>query len=247
MSDEGSYVCRLPNGSETRTILEVTTGCHNNLKVSSKWLNQSSLQLSCQHCTSGTAADSFNWLLNSKQLGRRPWAHKSHLGSNVTLNPIRPAIWGRWECHSKSNLTWISEICLKKHMMKDAASHRWFPASTPWTPAAAPKKPDVTGTEVWIWTTLLAGLGLVPVLGIAVCFWARESAGRRNKRRKKAIDHASLRNPAEALLLQNKEVPEQRSLDEATASLHYAQLQLPPGKSSSIPPQDSPTIYAAVI
>lgn len=28
MSDEGSYVCRLPNGTEIRTILEVTTGMY---------------------------------------------------------------------------------------------------------------------------------------------------------------------------------------------------------------------------
>ncbi|XP_060094208.1 uncharacterized protein LOC132571433 [Heteronotia binoei] len=122
MSDEGTYVCRLPNGSETRIILEVTTGCHNNLTVSSQWLNQSSLRLSCHPCQSAKVVGRFYWTLNSERLGRRRWAQKSHSGSYVTLNPIRPVIWGQWECRSIDNPTWVSEICLKQHTMQDAGS-----------------------------------------------------------------------------------------------------------------------------
>ncbi|XP_054833753.1 uncharacterized protein LOC129328604 isoform X2 [Eublepharis macularius] len=230
MSDEGTYVCRLPNGSETHTILEVTTGCHNHLTVSSQWLNESSLRLSCHHCRSVNTARGFYWTLNSERLGRRSWAQKSHSGSYITLNPIRPVIWGRWECRSTVNSSWVSEICLKQQTREDAA---------------APGGHDVREVEVWIWTLFLAGLALVPVIGIVLCFC--KSTGRKNKERKEETDHASLRNPAGILLRQNEELSERESLEETSASLHYAQLQHPSRKSPSILTTDSTTVYAAIV
>uniref|UniRef100_A0ACB8EGD2 Uncharacterized protein n=1 Tax=Sphaerodactylus townsendi TaxID=933632 RepID=A0ACB8EGD2_9SAUR len=164
MSDEGSYVCRLPNGSETRTLVEMKTGCHNNLTVSSQRLNESSLQLSCHPCQPVKVAGGFYWTLNSERLGRRRWAQKSHSGSYITLNPVRPVIWGRWECRSIANPTWVSEICLKPPTREDAAD--------------APGGPKMKGAEIWIWALLVAGLAVVPILGTIVCLCKRRSAGR---------------------------------------------------------------------
>ncbi|XP_048343241.1 uncharacterized protein LOC125427731 [Sphaerodactylus townsendi] len=233
MSDEGSYVCRLPNGSETRTLVEMKTGCHNNLTVSSQRLNESSLQLSCHPCQPVKVAGGFYWTLNSERLGRRRWAQKSHSGSYITLNPVRPVIWGRWECRSIANPTWVSEICLKPPTREDAAD--------------APGGPKMKGAEIWIWALLVAGLAVVPILGTIVCLCKRRSAGRKNKRRKKEIDHATLRCPPGVLLQQDEELPEREDLEEATTSLHYAQLQLPPRKFPSIPSLDVTTIYAAIV
>ncbi|XP_077778767.1 uncharacterized protein LOC144326199 [Podarcis muralis] len=115
MSDSGTYVCRSPDGSETRTMLDVTAGCHNNVYVSFWWLNASSLRLSCRHCRSpgNFKENSFRWMLNSKPLGNERWFEKTNYGSLVQLLSTRRRAWGRWECHSLANHTWVSEICLE--------------------------------------------------------------------------------------------------------------------------------------
>nr|XP_034954582.1 megakaryocyte and platelet inhibitory receptor G6b-like isoform X2 [Zootoca vivipara] len=123
MSDSGTYVCRLPNGLETRTVLEVTAGCHNNVFVSFWWLNASSLRLSCRHCRSpgNFKPNSFRWMLNSKPLGNEHWFEKSNFGSFVQLLSTRRRAWGRWECHSLANHTWVSEICLEPPVREKGA------------------------------------------------------------------------------------------------------------------------------
>ncbi|KAJ7317314.1 hypothetical protein JRQ81_003476 [Phrynocephalus forsythii] len=70
-SDAGLYLCRLPNGSETHTQLQVNPACHNNLLVTSEWLPPSLLRLSCHRCFPSRRTDSFRWTVNAKPLGNR--------------------------------------------------------------------------------------------------------------------------------------------------------------------------------
>ncbi|XP_060126938.1 uncharacterized protein LOC118076117 isoform X2 [Zootoca vivipara] len=135
MSDSGTYVCRLPNGLETRTVLEVTAGCHNNVFVSFWWLNASSLRLSCRHCRSpgNFKPNSFRWMLNSKPLGNEHWFEKSNFGSFVQLLSTRRRAWGRWECHSLANHTWVSEICLEPPVREKGAGREPPEAPQSWT------------------------------------------------------------------------------------------------------------------
>ncbi|XP_063148857.1 uncharacterized protein LOC134489915 [Candoia aspera] len=189
MSDSGTYICRLSNGSETHTILQVTTGCHNNLFVSFRWLSLSSLQLNCRPCYT-QKTDAFRWLLNSKRLGNPGWAKKSNMGSSVLLRPIQDKAWGRWECQSISNPESISEICLSSPIGDEdedidstqttlsASSHGSSPAVTG-TSEVTQTYRDVDGIATWIWVLLLIGLALVTAaLGVTLCFWKKEFSSR---------------------------------------------------------------------
>ncbi|XP_062979580.1 uncharacterized protein LOC134396904 isoform X2 [Elgaria multicarinata webbii] len=259
MSDAGTYICILPNRSETHTILQVTPGCHNHLFVSYRQLNLFSLQLSCHHCGLPGKTDAFRWTLNSRRLGTPRWANKNNSGSSVTLYPIRPVVWGRWECHSVANPAWVSEICLTPPTgQKDAGTPRIlqeeFPSAKPasltsshWavptittTTEAAPAWSDVNGFPLG-WASLL--VGLVLVLAMAMWLWKRNVIGRKRRGRKEWTDRASLRNSIRT----NKEICETESLDKISVSLHYAQLQHPRRKSSAVRTPDSTTVYAVIV
>nr|XP_020670520.1 uncharacterized protein LOC110090959 isoform X1 [Pogona vitticeps] len=252
MSDAGIYLCRLPNGSETHTELQVDPGCHNNLLVSYEWLHPSLLKLSCHHCIFQRRTDSFRWVVNSKPLGNRRWAKKSNHGSTVMLHPFRQTVWGRWECHSLDYTSWVSEICLVapiRYMEADFGSAD----TTSWASFLSSSSPlarttDVTPTghalkriAVWIWTLLLVGLVLLlAALGMAV--WLK----RKHQERKKWTDPT-----------RQKEIMKKENLDEIfspcgssfqrPASLYYAQLQHPRRKSTSIRTADSSTVYAVIV
>ncbi|XP_025027251.1 uncharacterized protein LOC112541556 [Python bivittatus] len=261
MSDSGTYICRLSNGSETHTILHVTTGCHNNLFVSFHWLNVSSLQLNCHHCYI-QKVDSFRWTLNSKRLGNPPWAKKSDKGSSVLLHPIQDKVWGRWECQSLSNPAWISEICLSSPIgEKDedvASTQPTLSASSHWSSPAVTRTTEVTqthhdtdGVTTWIWVLLLVGLTLVTAaLGVTLCFLKREFSGRyphnnaarASGERMAQTDFTSVRNP-----IRKKKIGKQESLDERSVSLYYAQLQHSQGKSPPVQAPDNATVYAVIV
>ncbi|XP_061475274.1 megakaryocyte and platelet inhibitory receptor G6b [Rhineura floridana] len=258
MSDAGTYVCRLPNGSETRTILEVTTGCHNNLFVSFRWLSASSLRLSCRHCDlpGRVKANSFRWMLNSQRLGNPHWAEKSNSGSFVTLLSTPRGVWGRWECHFLANRTWISEICLQAPIEENGAdtlqaiyedsSAELTPSLTPslWPRPAIAKTTEAAGAEPGdmkgIWPLLLVGLVLVPAtLGMTVWLWKKNlTAGKQRERKERTVVMTSR---------MNEDIYGSESLGERSASLHYAQLQHPRRKSTSVRTPDSTTVYAVIV
>ncbi|CAI5768028.1 megakaryocyte and platelet inhibitory receptor G6b-like isoform X2 [Podarcis lilfordi] len=242
MSDSGTYVCRSPDGSETRTMLDVTAGCHNNVYVSFWWLNASSLRLSCRHCHSpgNFKAKSFRWMLNSKPLGNGHWFEKSNFGSIVQLLSTRRRAWGRWECHSLANHTWVSEICLEPPVQEKGAGSASAelppylvsflspsPSAAETTDAAPAEAGGVKGTEIWIWVLLFLGLALL-------C-----GCGRGSQR----PGCTSAINPARV----NEELYQRKSLDEGPACLHYAQLEYPRRKSTSACTQDGTTVYAVIV
>ncbi|XP_008119918.2 carcinoembryonic antigen-related cell adhesion molecule 1 isoform X1 [Anolis carolinensis] len=240
LSDAGTYVCRLPNGSETRTTLWMTQGCHNNLLVSSKQLGPSSMKLTCHHCYSSDTGNSFQWILNSKRLGNPRWAKKRNLGSTIIIDPIRQAALGRWECQSRANPLLISEICLSPSKEEQAASH--------WTRPPIATETTFTGhtpngTAVWFWA-VLAVLVIVPaVIGGAVWLRKKLLMDRQNRENRELTDHASLRNATR----REEDIMKRESLDETHASLHYAQLQHPRRKSASVRTPDSTTVYAVIV
>ncbi|XP_053157765.1 uncharacterized protein LOC128347324 [Hemicordylus capensis] len=260
MSDSGTYVCRLLNGSERNTTLEVRPGCHNNLSVSFHQLNPSTLLLNCSHCPPQRKAGSFRWTFGSSSnpLGNREWAKKNNNGASVTLHPttsIPQYVWGLWQCRSVANPTWGSEICLiPPTEAKDAGDFGIggdFVSTKPtssvpgWWTTAVTAGHDAKGSEVWIWTLLSAGLALMAIgLGMAMLFWKRGLIRRKYRRRKKEKEQLSL-SPVRVLLHNNEEIC--NSLDEGSASLHYAQLQHPSRISSSIWASDSTTVYAVIV
>ncbi|XP_070789519.1 uncharacterized protein [Pituophis catenifer annectens] len=256
MSDSGIYICRLSNGSETHTILEVTTGCHNNILVSSHWLSISYLRLTCQLCNNQNT-DSFRWLLNSKRLGNHRWAKKSNMGSSVLLHPIRDKIWGRWECQSIFNPEWSSEICLSSPIGETdeipeyidstqptwSALSDWSSPATIQTTEVMQRHHAVDRTATWIWMLLLAGLALIiAALSVTLYFWKKDFSNRATGERMEHTDFASARNP-----IRKEKIGKQESLDERSASLYYAQLQLLQGKSPPVQTPDNATVYAVIV
>ncbi|XP_044275507.1 uncharacterized protein LOC123017914 isoform X2 [Varanus komodoensis] len=259
MSDAGTYICLLPSNSETRTILHVTSGCHNNLFVSAEPLSNSSFQLMCHHCPWRGKKYAFRWTLNSEPLGNRRWAKKKDFGSSVTLYPFQEVFWGRWECRSLVNFSWVSEICLtppkgQKEVgtptilqQEIALAEPTSLASTPWadptfarTTAAAPAGHEVKGFALWSWALLLAGSLLVlTALGVAGWQWNSQVAARKHEGKEEWTDHASIRT--------NEDTFERESLNERSASLHYAQLQHLQQKSKAVQTPDSITVYAVIV
>ncbi|XP_042308382.1 uncharacterized protein LOC121922717 [Sceloporus undulatus] len=264
MSDAGTYICRLPNGSETRTVLQLTPGCHNNLNVSAKWKGSSSLHLGCHHCNSLGVKDSFQWMLNSKPLGNPFWAKKSNHGSTITIHTIRKAIWGRWECHSHVNHSWISEICLSPLTEEDTGTVRITPENCPsakptslaashWSHPPVTKtteatliEPTIKGTPVWVWAVavLLVVLAIIPAaLGTTVWLWKRKQADRKHRENQERTDHPFLRYTTR----KKEDIMKRESLHERSASIHYAQLQHLRRKSTTVQTPDSTTVYAVIV
>ncbi|XP_070591760.1 uncharacterized protein [Erythrolamprus reginae] len=256
MSDSGIYICRLSNGSETHTILHVTTGCHNNIFVSSRWLSISYLQLTCQHCNYQNTVR-FRWLLNSKRLGNQPWAKKSDMGASLLLRPIQDKIWGRWECQSIFNPEWSSEICLSSPAGEmdeipeyiDFTQPTWS-ALSDWSSPAIIQTTEVTQTHhavdriaTWIWMLLLAGLALITAaLSVTLYFWKKDFSDRATGERMEHTDFASTRNP-----IRKEKMGKQESLNERSASLYYAQLQHLQGKSTPVQSPENATVYAVIV
>ncbi|XP_032067190.1 uncharacterized protein LOC116504338 [Thamnophis elegans] len=256
MSDSGIYICRLSNGSETHTILQVTTGCFNNILVSSHWLSSSHLQLTCQHCNNRNI-ESFRWLLNSRRLGNPLWAEKSDMGSSVLLHPILDKIWGRWECQSIFNPDWSSEICLSSPTgeMDETPEYIDSIQSTrstlsDWSSPTFIQMTEVTQARhavdriaTWIWMLLLAGLALIAAaLSVTLYFWKKDFSDRATGERMEPTDFASARNP-----IRKEKIGKQESFHERSASLYYAQLQHLQGKSPPVQTPDNATVYAVIV
>ncbi|XP_026576201.1 uncharacterized protein LOC113449348 [Pseudonaja textilis] len=264
MSDSGIYICHLSNGSETHTILQVTTGCHNNILISSQWLNVSSLQLTCQYCNQWST-DSLRWLLNSKRLGKFRWAKKRDIGSSILLHPIQDKIWGRWECQSILNPDWSSEICLRPPAGETDEIPEYIDSTQPtWSALSAWSSPAIIQTTevtqrhhavdrvaTWTWMLLLAGLALITAaLSVTLYFWKKDFSGRyphnnaarATGERMEPTDFASARNP-----IRKEKIGKQGSLDERSASLNYAQLQHLQRKSPPVHTPDNATVYAVIV
>ncbi|KAF7236217.1 Cytochrome c biogenesis protein CcsA [Varanus komodoensis] len=119
-------------------------------------------------------------------------------------------------------------------------------ASTPWadptfarTTAAAPAGHEVKGFALWSWALLLAGSLLVlTALGVAGWQWNSQVAARKHEGKEEWTDHASIRT--------NEDTFERESLNERSASLHYAQLQHLQQKSKAVQTPDSITVYAVI-
>ncbi|XP_039213051.1 uncharacterized protein LOC120314243 isoform X1 [Crotalus tigris] len=264
MSDSGIYICRLSNGSETHAILRVTTGCHNNILVSSHKVSISYLKLNCQHC-SKQKAHHFRWLLNSNRLGNRPWAKKSSMGSSVLLHAIQDEIWGRWECQSTFNPAWSSEFCLsppfgeKDEIPEDidsteptwSAFSDWSSPAVLQTTEVAQKRHAGDRIATWIWMLLLVGVVLIAAaLSVTLYFWKKDfsdrcphnNTARASGERMEHADFASVRNP-----IRKEKIGKQESLDERSSSLYYAQLQHLQGKSPLVQAPDNATVYAVIV